>query len=219
MSAMPLHYMQAFRLPVGVIKHIDRMRKSFLWKGNNTCKGINCLVNWEKVCALKVIGDLGIIDMRCQNDALLAKWIWAVESGRSGLWLDTVRLLHGVWVADHMAIPGPHSSFFAKDLSLLLPFCSASIKLEGGACFSCASAYRAMHHSGVISASQKALWTIKIPMKVRIFLWLMLDNKILTQQVLHSRGCQVQVGCHLCSSTAMETRDHLMWNCGYASAL
>lgn len=64
--------MQAFRLPVGVVKHIDKMRRNFLWKGNETCKGINCLVNWERVCMMKIDGGLGIIDLQCQNDALLA---------------------------------------------------------------------------------------------------------------------------------------------------
>lgn len=42
--AMPMHFMQALKVPVGVIKHIDKMRRKFLWKGNDTCKGINCLV-------------------------------------------------------------------------------------------------------------------------------------------------------------------------------
>lgn len=54
--AMSLHYMQALRIPKGVIKHIDKMRRDFLWKGNSECKSINCLANWEIVCALKSNG-------------------------------------------------------------------------------------------------------------------------------------------------------------------
>lgn len=50
LTALPLHYMQAMKLPKGVINHIDKARRSFLWKGNEACKGINCLVNWETVC-------------------------------------------------------------------------------------------------------------------------------------------------------------------------
>ena len=45
LSAIPIHFMQALRLPKGIIKHIDKMRRSFLWRGNNACKGIHCLVN------------------------------------------------------------------------------------------------------------------------------------------------------------------------------
>lgn len=75
LSAMLLHYMHAFKILVGVIKHIDKMRRRFLWKGNDMCKGINCLVNWEIVCTLKINRGLGIIDFSTQNDALMVKWI------------------------------------------------------------------------------------------------------------------------------------------------
>lgn len=34
-----------------------------MWKGNYECKVINYLVNWERVCTLKVNGGLGIIDL------------------------------------------------------------------------------------------------------------------------------------------------------------
>ena len=77
LSAMHLHYMQAFKIPVGVIRHIDKMRRNFMWKGTEIYKGINCLVNWERVCNLQENGGLGIIDLNCQNDALLIKWLWA----------------------------------------------------------------------------------------------------------------------------------------------
>lgn len=54
-------------------------------------------------------------------------------------------------------------------------------------------------------------------MKIKILIWLMIQNKILTQQVLISRGCQVQTGCHLCQATVVETRDHMFWQCPYAT--
>lgn len=59
LSAMPLHYMQTHKLHIGIIRHIDRMRRNFLWKGNIICRGINCLANWEMVCSLKKIEDQG----------------------------------------------------------------------------------------------------------------------------------------------------------------
>lgn len=114
LSAMPLHYMQAFRIPVGVIKHIDRMRINFLSKGNEVCKGINCLVNWERVCALKINGGLGIIDLTCQNEALLAKWIWSIESKPKSLWPSTVRSLQGLDSANGLQSLLLDASFFLK---------------------------------------------------------------------------------------------------------
>lgn len=154
---------------------------------------------------------------------------WAIESSRAGLWQKKiVRQLYGFQSAEQVTLTTPQASFFIKYLIQLIPFYKISTELEGGVkrwkwttsgLFSCASAYKTMHHSGLISATQSTLWKIRIPMKVKIFIWLMLDNKILTQQNLHSRRCPIQVGCHLCSNQSMETRDHLMWDCKYASAL
>ena len=82
--------------------------------------------------------------------------------------------------------------------------------------FSCALAFMFLYHTGITSPHYKFMWKIKVPMKVKIFLWLMLEDKILTQEVLGVRGCIVQSGCHLCDSTATESRDHLMWECPFA---
>lgn len=109
----------------------------------------------------------------------------------------------------------------------ILPFIKCAIKSVGGLAswtltesgqFSYSSAYRAMHHTGLISSTYKNLWKIRAPMKVRIFIWLMLDDKILTQQVMHYRGWPVPTGCHLCAADIIESRDHLMWDCPYASS-
>lgn len=40
LSAMPLHFIQAIQILVVVTKHIDRMRRNFMWKG--LYRGINC---------------------------------------------------------------------------------------------------------------------------------------------------------------------------------
>lgn len=75
LTALPLHYMQVIKIPKGVIKHIDRARRQFLWKGNQICRGIICLVDWKTVCGLKENGGLGILELTIQNNALLTKWL------------------------------------------------------------------------------------------------------------------------------------------------
>lgn len=96
LSAIPLHFMQALRMPKGVVKHIDKMRKSFLWRGTETCKGINCLVNWEMTCALKCNGGMGIMDLDQQNATLLLKWIWWLQLHPEGQWAQTLSILYGI---------------------------------------------------------------------------------------------------------------------------
>lgn len=71
LPAIPLHYMQVLRIPKVVFKHIDKMRRNFLQKENDICRGMNCLVNQEMVSSLKSHGGLRIIDLGCKNEALL----------------------------------------------------------------------------------------------------------------------------------------------------
>ena len=82
--------------------------------------------------------------------------------------------------------------------------------------FTSASAYQYLHNPGIRCSTQKDLRRMKIPMKVKSFIWLMLEGKILTQDVLIYRGCQVPQGCTLCGSNRVETKDHILWNCVYA---
>ena len=56
---------------------------------------------------------------------------------------------------------------------------------------------------------------MKAPMKVRIFIWLLMDNRLLTQEILHVRAYPVDAGCPFCNNRAIETRDHIFWECTY----
>lgn len=125
LTAMPLHYMQALKIPKGIVRHIDRMRRSFLWKGKDTCRGINCLANWELVCARKENGDMGIIDLEIQNNALLTKWLWLIHHSPNGLWGSTLHRLYGITETSQLGTTAT-SSYFLKGLAGLLPFFFAS---------------------------------------------------------------------------------------------
>ncbi|KAJ3697520.1 hypothetical protein LUZ61_001225 [Rhynchospora tenuis] len=68
--------MSVFPLPIWVIDKIDKIRRSFLWKGPlGTDKKLN-LVSWDSVCKPKRVGGLGVLELRTFNLSLLAKWIW-----------------------------------------------------------------------------------------------------------------------------------------------
>lgn len=120
LTALPLHYMQAIKIPKGVLKHTDRARRNFLWKGNDTCNGINCLINWSTVCALRKNGGLGILSLETQNDALLTKWLWKLDRDSNGLWAQTMSLLHGITTTQQLLDNTNHSGFFRSICVLLL---------------------------------------------------------------------------------------------------
>jgi hypothetical protein len=78
-----------YSAPEGVINKMDIYRKRLLWQGGNTSRKFH-LANWNIVCLPKDQGGLGVIDLRCMNFSLLAKWIWRLES-TEGLWQQIVR--------------------------------------------------------------------------------------------------------------------------------
>jgi hypothetical protein len=65
--------MCSFKLPVGVNENIDRMRKQCLWRGNDHDKKGGNLEAWHMVQKPKSKGELGVLNLRLQNDALLLK--------------------------------------------------------------------------------------------------------------------------------------------------
>jgi hypothetical protein len=63
--------MGALELPEGVMDALDALRRAFLWAGEETVSGAQCLISWKKACQSKMDGGLGIRDLRLQNTCLL----------------------------------------------------------------------------------------------------------------------------------------------------
>lgn len=82
--------MCALQLPVTVIKAIDTARKNCLWRGNNPGSTRKSLASWEKVCTPKEKGELGVVNLRVQNAALLMKHLVNVYSGADIPWVNLV---------------------------------------------------------------------------------------------------------------------------------
>lgn len=60
----------------------------------------------------------------------------------------------------------------------------------------------------------RSIWKLQIPNKIKIFLWLMLKNSILTKDNLTRRGWTGNDECHFCG--AKESIDHLFFGCAVA---
>lgn len=50
--------------------------------------------------------------------------------------------------------------------------------------FTTSSAYAVLHNRGEINRTNVALWKLKLPNKIKVFLWVPMQNKLLKQQVL-----------------------------------
>lgn len=82
--------------------------------------------------------------------------------------------------------------------------------------FSVKSMYNAMaiNDSGPY---HKKIWKGKVPAKIKIFLWLMMNNAILTKDNLLKRKWVGDPSCHFCDND--ETISHLFFQCSTAKAV
>ena len=56
LTAMVIYLAMAIELPTWAVKAIDKIRRSFLWRGRRDAKGGHCLVAWPKICLPKELG-------------------------------------------------------------------------------------------------------------------------------------------------------------------
>jgi hypothetical protein len=77
-SSQPIYQMTVFPELKWLIKKIDRMRRSFLWRGETPDKvyGGHSIVNWPTSCRPKIKGGLGILDLERFARALRLRWLW-----------------------------------------------------------------------------------------------------------------------------------------------
>ena len=56
LSAIPIYWMSMHLFPKWVVDTIDKLRRDFLWSGENPNSSLKCLVNWDTVCKSKKEG-------------------------------------------------------------------------------------------------------------------------------------------------------------------
>lgn len=81
--------------------------------------------------------------------------------------------------------------------------------------FSVQGAYDFLIFEGVNDCKINYLWKLKIPLRVKVFLWLAARNRILIADNFARKGWYGLSLCVLCSAD-VETLEHILFSCTYA---
>ena len=78
------------------------------------------------------------------------------------------------------------------------------------------SYYKTVVAAGKTKWDFRFIWQLKIPPTVRVFAYLLLQNRLLTHEVMMHRGLQCEMQCEVCQECPYETAMHLFFQCRQA---
>jgi len=96
LSSIPLFYISMYKLPSAVLKEIEKNQRRFLWGWGSEGRKL-AWVSWKKACKLREADGLGILNLKLFKTTLLGKWIWHLETEKSGLWKEILDSKYGGW--------------------------------------------------------------------------------------------------------------------------
>jgi hypothetical protein len=72
-------------------------------------------------------------------------------------------------------------------------------------------------HSGSVDLRMLEVWGAKLPLMIRIFLWMLWHDRVLTGEQMKIRKSKKSEKCKYCGK--LETRNHLFFNCNIAKMI
>jgi len=88
-------------------------------------------------------------------------------------------------------------------------------KLEKSGMYSTKSMYRLLSFEGVINKWLQKLWNNRTPTKLKVFLWLLFQNRLQSGEALKKKHWKRDGRCILCR--VVESVDHIFFECVISS--
>ncbi|KAL4557832.1 hypothetical protein LXL04_036026 [Taraxacum kok-saghyz] len=102
LGSLPIYNMSLFKVRMGVLKTLEQLRSRF-FRGVDHGGNKMAWISWDKVCASKEKGGLGVGSFYALNRVLLFKWVWRFKSQPGAFWVTVVKAIHGS--EDHIGSP------------------------------------------------------------------------------------------------------------------
>nr|GEW56295.1 RNA-directed DNA polymerase, eukaryota, reverse transcriptase zinc-binding domain protein [Tanacetum cinerariifolium] len=81
LTSIPLYHMSIFKVPIGVLNHLESIHRKLAWIG------------WNMVLTSKKNSGLGVSSFFAHNRALLFKWVWRFLTDGSSLWTRFIKAI------------------------------------------------------------------------------------------------------------------------------
>ena len=224
---MPNHSMQTAFLPGSTCDSIDKLNRNFLWGSSNERRKVH-LVAWDKVCMKKNNGGLGLRHLKHQNLAFMSKLYWNMVCHKDELWVRVLRTKYrcGNDLLPTIDIARQGSNAWSgiknvwktiKDNIVVVPGSNSArwIHSRNGV-LTVSSAYDVFSSTQHVSNNiWQKVWKLHTLQKCKCFMWLSLQNKLLSNVVRKERGLCSEVSCEICGAP-IEDLLHILRNCDHA---
>lgn len=224
LASLPTYVMQTVLIPTSLCVQLDRIIRNFIWGSTDTSRKIH-LLGWSTCTMPKSEGALGLPKTKERNLAILAKLSWRLLYDHSSLW---ARVLHCKYLR-HDGILQATNRKYAKPSSTWRAILAELPIIQQGICissvshtphyywpYSTTSCYTVSTVAGSVQQRSRwfgaFLWDLKIPPRVKLFLWKLLHQRLLTN--LYRSQCQL-VDSPVCTICDTETEDinHVLQQC------
>lgn len=86
--------MQTLKLLANILENLERTNKNFFWGDQDQKMSINSIA-WSTISQHKIVGNLGIKNLKVMNKALLAKLTWRFATKQKKLWVKILYSKYG----------------------------------------------------------------------------------------------------------------------------
>uniref|UniRef100_A0A803PHR7 Reverse transcriptase zinc-binding domain-containing protein n=1 Tax=Cannabis sativa TaxID=3483 RepID=A0A803PHR7_CANSA len=208
------YWMSIFILPHSITKEIEKLCRGFLWGWNGNRSKLH-VASWEKVCLPKNYGGLGFKDGVKWNQAILAKYIWAISTKSDILWVKWVNNIYlknnSIWTYD---LKNDSSWYWRKLCHLRDKFTPNDLTSEGDAKgrLNTKMLYNSKLQQAVFKISS-SIWNNYNMPKHRFIFWQAANDQLLTRDILlNSKISLDSVLCPVCRAE-VESNSHLFFAC------
>lgn len=88
-----MYWSQVYILPQKVLVEVNKICIAFLWS-DQAYSNMPGNIAWEKLCANKHHGGLGIRDVTLWNIANMGKYVWDVATKHDNIWIKWIHSLY-----------------------------------------------------------------------------------------------------------------------------